>query len=67
MPVDADHLRNELREIGERRSQIGEATVELVEDTRKAIKRARGVLSMTEIAALVRLERTSMYHTYGSA
>lgn len=65
MPVDADELRDELRKIGERRSQIGEATTDLIDDTRAAIRKARGILSMTEVATLVRLERTSMYHTYG--
>lgn len=62
---DPEVLRAELAEIGERRVQLTAATVKLADDTRAAIRRAKGALSMTEVARLVRLERTSMYHTYG--
>jgi DNA-binding phage protein len=61
---DPDKMRAELAEIGERRADHTAAGAKLVEDTRSAITRAKGALSMTEIARLVRLERTSMYHTY---
>lgn len=62
---DPDRLRAELDEIGERRAKHNAEAKALVRDTGKAIRRARRVLSMTEIAKRVRLERTSMYHTYG--
>lgn len=62
---DPDTLRAELAEIGERRVQITGATSKLADDTRAAIRKAKGVLAMTEVAQLVKLERTSMYHTYG--
>lgn len=64
--VSEDKVRAELTEIGERRVQVTAAVTQLAVDTQSAINRARGVLAMTEIARLVKLERTSMYHTYGS-
>lgn len=64
MPGVADEIREELREIGERRKAHVAAGKKLVDDTRTAIKRAKGAVPMTEIADLVDLERTSMYHTY---
>lgn len=62
---DAGKIRAELAEIGERRVQVSAAVTQLAVDTQAAISKARGVIAMTEVAQLVRLERTSMYHTYG--
>lgn len=63
---DVDKVRADLAEIGERRVQVTAAVTQLAVDTQSAINRARGVIAMTEVARLVGLERTSMYHTYGS-
>lgn len=67
MPTGSEEegLRAELAAIGERRTEIAAAKAKLAEDTRAAIRRAKGILAMTEVARLVGLERTSMYHTYG--
>lgn len=64
MPGEAEALREELRQIGQRRLAHVAAGVELVEETRSAISKAKGKVSMTEVAELVELERASMYHTY---
>lgn len=63
---DVDKVRADLAEIGERRVQVTAAVTQLAVDTQTAINKARGVIAMTEVARLVGLERTSMYHTYGS-
>lgn len=67
MPDDADRLRDELREIKERREVLTDAIQQLAQDTGDAIQRARGELSMTEIARLIGIDRTGLYRTYTSA
>lgn len=62
--ADEGDVRAELREIGERRAAQEKERKKLSNDTQDAIKRAKGRVPMTEIAKLVGLERTSMYHTY---
>lgn len=66
MPIDTDRLRDELREIGDRRLDLNVATVKLEEDTTRLVRRAKGVLGMREIARLVGLHRSSLYTTYGA-
>lgn len=67
MQDDADRLRDELREIKARRDVLTDAIQQLAHDTGDAIQRARGELSMTEIARLVGIDRTGLYRTYTSA
>jgi DNA-binding phage protein len=64
---DVEKIRANLREIGQRRVAQGVETEALAEDTKKAITHARGILSMTEIAKLVGLDRSSIYTTYGAS
>ena len=61
----ADTLRAELTLLGERRKLQQQETEALARDTRKAVKRAKGVITMSEVARLVGLDRTSLYQTYG--
>jgi len=58
-------VRDELREIGERREQQKLAEEKLAHDTAAAIRRARRAkVSMTEVARLVRLDRTYLYRGF---
>ena len=68
MPVDPDKLRDELRQIGDRREDLDLARERLARDTRKAVRRARRVkgISMGEVAKLVGLDRTSLYQSYSA-
>lgn len=66
MPDDAEKLRRELLDLAERRRVVVAAVEQLSRDTGRAIKRARGVLAMTEVAELIALDRTSLYRTYGA-
>lgn len=65
MPVEADVHRDVLREIGQRRKALKLASKELGTDTKKAVRAARPHLTATEIAALVDVDRTGIYKTYG--
>lgn len=65
--LDAERVRAELRKIGERRAEVKAEDARLAEDTARAIKRARRArLPMTEVAALVGLDRTYLYRGYGA-
>jgi hypothetical protein len=59
-------LRKQLGEIGRRRAQIRAQTTQLSFDTAVAIRKAQGVLSLTEIATLIGVDRTGLYRTYGA-
>lgn len=63
---DAAELRRELLAIGDRRLDLRLAIEKLAIDTNNAISRARGEISMTEIAQLVGVDRTGLYRTYGT-
>lgn len=65
-PGDAEKLRAELRQIGERRTKLTAEVAELEADTGESIRRAKGKLGMTEVAQLLGLHRTSLYRTYGA-
>lgn len=66
MPEDPEQLRHELREIGNRRKRLNTEIEALALDTTRAIRRARRMklLSMTEVAALVDLDRTYLYRGF---
>lgn len=55
----------ELEELGVRRRRIGAELIKLAKDTARVIKKHRGVVPMTEMAKLVGLDRTTLYHNYG--
>lgn len=61
---DPDLIRSILAELGRRRIKLRGGEDALAEETKKAIKRAIGVLPMTEVAELVGLDRTTLYKVY---
>jgi transcriptional regulator of acetoin/glycerol metabolism len=65
MPADdLELLRRKLAEIGRRRKAQNTAIEKLAHDTVEAVNLAQGKLGATEIAALVGLERTTLYRVY---
>lgn len=64
MPESADDLRQELWEIGQRRLDLARAKEKLARDTFGSVRRARGKVSMVEMAKLLSLDRTTLYQTY---
>jgi len=61
---DPDLIRAILAELGRRRERLRGGEEVLADETKKAIKRAIGVLPMTEVADLVGLDRTTLYKVY---
>lgn len=63
---DAERVRAELREIGERRKQQKLDEEALARDTARVVKRARNTsLPVTEVARLVGLDRAWLYRGFG--
>lgn len=66
-PVAADaasEIRRELKKLGERRTKAERAEGALTTDITKALKRAHGLLSMSEAADLLGMHRTTVYRVY---
>lgn len=63
MATEAEILR-ELDALGERRRQHDEAEEELAKDTKKALRRAYGVVSVAEAARRCGIHRTTVYRVY---
>jgi len=59
-------VRDELERLGRRRAYNLEQRVELASLTRTLIAAARKEMSMSEIAALLDLDRSSLYRTYAA-
>ncbi len=58
-------IRGRLASIGLTRERLNRETKKLARETESAILDARKAgVSMTEIAELVKLDRTNLYHTY---
>ncbi len=56
-------IRGRLASIGTRRERLGRETAKLARETRTAVRDAREAgIPMTEIAELVKLDRTNLYY-----
>lgn len=63
MASEAEILR-ELDALGERRKRHDEAEEKLAKDTKKALKKAYGVVSVAEAARRCGIHRTTVYRVY---
>lgn len=61
----ASDIRDELRDLGERRKNQEEDAAVLANDVEKALKKAYGRLSVSEAARLLGMHRTTVYRVYG--
>lgn len=57
-------IREELRQLGERRSQHEGDGTSLAADIADALMRAEGVVSRAESARLIGIHRTTLYRVY---
>jgi transcriptional regulator of acetoin/glycerol metabolism len=60
----AEAIRERLAELGERRAAHDAEDEELSREIKKALKDARGKVSKTEAADLLRIHRTTLYRVY---
>lgn len=60
----AEALRTRLSELGERRVAADREDAELAREIKSALRDARGVVSKTEAADLLRIHRTTLYRVY---
>lgn len=61
---EATEIRSELRRLGSRRATQEKREAELSDDIEAALRRAYGVVSISEAARLLGLHRTSIYRVY---
>lgn len=57
-------IREELRQLGERRNQHEGDGTDLAADISDALMRAQGVVSRAEAARLIGIHRTTLYRVY---
>jgi transcriptional regulator of acetoin/glycerol metabolism len=60
----AEDLRAQLQSLGERKATIDTDDHVLTAEIRSAVKDADGVVSMTEVATLLGIHRTTLYRVY---
>jgi DNA invertase Pin-like site-specific DNA recombinase len=62
---DPEQIRERLRRVAERRRAAEREDDEIADEIRDSINEARDAnISMTEVARLLEIDRTSMYRTY---
>lgn len=62
---DQDDIRARLDALGRRRARIDAQEAELMEDTRKVLSDADGLVPVSESARRLRIHRTTVYRVYG--
>jgi transcriptional regulator of acetoin/glycerol metabolism len=63
--VPETDIRARLAELGERRQQMEDQDAELAAEIREALAAAKGHVSTTEAATLLKMHRTTIYRVYG--
>lgn len=64
MGTVSDDIRAELAALGERRVRIDSDESELASEVERALKRAYGVVPVSEAARLLQMHRTTVYRVY---
>lgn len=62
--VERVDIREELRQLGERRARHDEDSASLAADITAALIRAQGVVPRAEAARLIGIHRTTLYRVY---
>lgn len=57
-------IRQELADLGQRRSELDSQDEALMKDVKRVLRRAYGRISVTEAAKLLRMHRTTVYRVY---
>lgn len=65
MPVTAKEARKRLKAVGRKRDSHRKAATRIQRETADALESAKGVVSITEAAELVGLNRSTVYEVYG--